>query len=159
MVTLYDTTLRDGMQGTEVNYTLEDKARILANHLYFAGVPQEHIAALVESRGYQRRDRMSIQPGRIIVMHSGLAFYLGLVKSASAQPANARLTRGCWLDRRLPLVPFQGTLQGRFLCPVCSRERGFHDSGFVLRQHGHDQTPQRRSRCKDTVVAHGFAVD
>lgn len=34
------------------DYSDEEKARILANHLYFAHVPQEHIAALVEKRTY-----------------------------------------------------------------------------------------------------------
>jgi hypothetical protein len=35
------------------DYSELDKARILANHLYFARVPQEHIAALVEGRAYR----------------------------------------------------------------------------------------------------------
>jgi hypothetical protein len=34
------------------DYSDLDKARILANHLYFANVPQEHIAALVEDQTY-----------------------------------------------------------------------------------------------------------
>jgi len=34
------------------DYSDVDKARILANHLYFAQVPQDHIAALVEERTY-----------------------------------------------------------------------------------------------------------
>lgn len=34
------------------DYSDEEKARILANHLYFAHVPQQHIAALVEKRTY-----------------------------------------------------------------------------------------------------------
>lgn len=33
-------------------YTESDKARILANHLYFLDVPSEHIAALVNGRNY-----------------------------------------------------------------------------------------------------------
>lgn len=36
------------------DYTDIDKARILANHLYFAEVPQEHIAALVGKRTYRQ---------------------------------------------------------------------------------------------------------
>ncbi len=36
------------------DYSDVDKARILANHLYFAQVPQEHIAALVTEHAYQR---------------------------------------------------------------------------------------------------------
>jgi DNA polymerase III delta prime subunit len=36
------------------DYTAEQKARILANHLYFAEVPQRHIAALVK-KGVHRR--------------------------------------------------------------------------------------------------------
>jgi hypothetical protein len=35
------------------DYSDIDKARILANHLYFANVPQEHIAELVENRTYR----------------------------------------------------------------------------------------------------------
>jgi hypothetical protein len=35
------------------DYSVLDKARILANHLYFAQVPQKHIAALVEQRTYR----------------------------------------------------------------------------------------------------------
>lgn len=36
------------------DYSDLDKARILANHLYFAHVPQEHIAALVVDRAYHQ---------------------------------------------------------------------------------------------------------
>lgn len=36
------------------DYSELDKARILANHLYFAQVPQKHIAALVEDRKYRK---------------------------------------------------------------------------------------------------------
>jgi DNA polymerase III delta prime subunit len=36
------------------DYSDLDKARILANHLYFARVPQEHIAALVKGHAYRK---------------------------------------------------------------------------------------------------------
>ena len=36
------------------DYSDLDKARILANHLYFARVPQDHIAALVEGGAYRK---------------------------------------------------------------------------------------------------------
>ena len=36
------------------DYSELDKARILANHLYFAHVPQEHIAALVDDHTYRK---------------------------------------------------------------------------------------------------------
>lgn|GEM_PF-6652008 len=35
------------------NYDEEAKARILANHLYFNGVPKKHIAAIVKDQGYR----------------------------------------------------------------------------------------------------------
>lgn len=54
-------------------YNELDKARILANHLYFARVPQEHIAAMVEGRSYRAIISHRNYNPRIIEWMTGMA--------------------------------------------------------------------------------------